>query len=400
MKECNLKRRQFLKSVALSAATIGLSHQPFAARAEAAASNTDYSQKIPHRPLGNTGASVPILHIGTAQTLDQEYDKILHLLFREGVYWLDTALSYGWGSSQKAIATFAGQIGGREKLWITSKSGSYSLKGFVDDIDECLADLRTDYLDLYLRHSVGDADEINKDLIQAGEQLKKSGKTRFFGFSSHGGDVVALLNKAAQLGGIDAILFSYNFRRYGHRELSLAMDNCKEAGIGLIAMKTMGAVPRDAEAVLDFTSQNFTLGQAKLKSVWADERIDSVVVEMDSTRVARENVAAAQSEVQLSATEVHQLGRLAAMTAHYSCQGCSHLCEKAVNNRAHIADCLRYLMYHESYGKRETAKELYHQIPLHSRSLTTQETALAQSVCPQGIDIKTRLELARKLLAS
>lgn len=245
---------------------------------------------------------------------------------------------------------------------------------------------------------MGDADEINKDLIQAGEQLKKSGKTRFFGFSSHGGDVVALLNKAAQLGGIDAILFSYNFRRYGHRELSLAMDNCKEAGIGLIAMKTMGAVPRDAEAVLDFTSQNFTLGQAKLKSVWADERIDSVVVEMDSTRVARENVAAAQSEVQLSATEVHQLGRLAAMTASYSCQGCSHLCEKAVNNRAHIADCLRYLMYHESYGKTDKAKELYHQIPLHSRSLTIQETTLAQSVCPQGIDIKTRLELARKLL--
>lgn len=83
MKECNLKRRQFLKSVALSAATIGLSHQPFAARAEAAALNTEYLQKIPHRPLGNTGASVPILHIGTAQTLDQEYDKILHLLFRE-----------------------------------------------------------------------------------------------------------------------------------------------------------------------------------------------------------------------------------------------------------------------------------------------------------------------------
>ena len=45
MKECNLKRRQFLKSVALSAATIGLSHQPFAARAEAAALNTEYLQK-------------------------------------------------------------------------------------------------------------------------------------------------------------------------------------------------------------------------------------------------------------------------------------------------------------------------------------------------------------------
>ena len=400
MKEYNPNRRQFLKSAALSAATIGFSQQIILNRAEAATQKTDYSQKIPHRSLGKTGASVPILQIGTAQTLDQGYDKILHLLFREGVYSLDTALSYGWGSSQKAIANFASQIGGRQKLWLTSKSSAYSLKGFVEDIDECLVDLKTDYLDLYLRHSVSDAEDINRDFVQTGEKLKNSGKTRFIGFSSHGGNVVELLNKAAKIGGIDAILFSYNFRRYGYRELSLAMDNCKEAGIGLIAMKTMGSVPRDAEAVLNFKSQNFTLGQAKLKSVWADDRIDSVVVEMDSTKVARENITAAKSEKQLTANEIHQLNRLAAMTAQYSCQGCSHLCEKAVNKSARIADSLRYLMYHECYGKKDIAKEFYHQIPLDNRSLTDQETTIAQSICPQGIDIKSRLELAQRILSS
>lgn len=400
MKEYNPNRRQFLKSAALSAATIGFSQQTILNRAEAATKKTDYSQKIPHRSLGKTGVSVPILQIGTAQTLDQGYDKILHLLFREGVYSLDTALSYGWGSSQKAIANFASQIGGRQKLWLTSKSSAYSLKGFVEDIDECLVDLKTDYLNLYLRHSVSDAEDINRDFVQTGEKLKNSGKTRFIGFSSHGGNVVELLNKAAKIGGIDAILFSYNFRRYGYRELSLAMDKCKEAGIGLIAMKTMGSVPRDAEAVLNFKSQSFTLGQAKLKSVWADDRIDSVVVEMDSTKVARENIAAAKSEVQLTANEIHQLNRLAAMTAQYSCQGCSHLCEKAVNKSARIADSLRYLMYHECYGKKDIAKEFYHQIPLDNRSLTDQETTIAQSICPQGIDIKSRLELAQRILSS
>ena len=400
MKKCNLDRRQFLKSAALSAASIGFSQQVILKRAEAATRKTDYSQKIPHRPLGRTGASVPILQIGTAQKLDQEYDKILHLLFREGVYYLDTALSYGWGSSQKAIANFASQIGGRHKLWITSKSSAWTLDGFAEDIDKCLVDLQTDYLDLYLSHSVNNADAINKDLIQIGEKLKKSGKTRFFGFSSHGGNVVELLDKSAKIGGIDAILFSYNFRRYGDRELSLAMDRCKEAGIGLIAMKTMGSVPADAEAVLDFKSQNFTLGQAKLKSVWADDRIDSVVVEMDSTKVARENIAAAKAAEQLSANEIHQLNRLAAMTAQYSCQGCSHLCEEAVDKSAQIADSLRYLMYHECYGKTDIAKEFYHLIPIKNRSLNDQETAIAQSICPQGIDIKSRLELAQKILSS
>ena len=101
-----------------------------------------------------------------------------------------------------------------------------------------------------------------------------------------------------------------------------------------------------------------------------------------------------------SDNEIHQLNRLAAMTAQYSCQGCSHLCEKAVNNSARIADSLRYLMYHECYGKRDVAKEFYQQIPINNRSLTDQETTIAQSMCPQGIDIKSRLELAQRILAS
>ena len=48
-------------------------------------------------------------------------------------------------------------------------------------------------------------------------------------------------------------------------------------GIGLLAMKTQGSVPRDLEAVVDFKSKDYTLGQAKLKSVWADERIASIL---------------------------------------------------------------------------------------------------------------------------
>ncbi len=37
------------------------------------------------------------------------------------------------------------------------------------------------------------------------------------------------MRKAVQVGGIDAILFRYNFRRYGDRDLNLALDACKKA---------------------------------------------------------------------------------------------------------------------------------------------------------------------------
>ena len=238
MKPEKINRRKFIKTAAISAISAG-----FSDKLVAADQLFDLkTQKIPHRPLGNTGTSIPILQLGTAQGMDQEYDKIMHQCFREGVYYLDTALSYGWGRSHKAIANFLSQIRDRRKIWITSKSSAWTTKGFVEDIDECLEDLKTDYLDLYFKHSVSDEDDINQELVNIGEKLKKSGKTRYFGFSTHGGDIPEILQKAVKVGGIDAILFRYNFRSYGERALNLAIDACHKAGIGLIAMKTYAYV--------------------------------------------------------------------------------------------------------------------------------------------------------------
>ncbi|MBF0288243.1 MAG: aldo/keto reductase [SAR324 cluster bacterium] len=398
MEEKKIGRRTFLKAAAISTAAVGaanLSKASSSAAQESAVQKTGF----PHKELGNTGVQVPILQLGTAQRLNPVYDKIMHRCFKEGVTWFDTALSYGWGSSHRAIANFLTQVKDRKKMWLTSKSGSGSPKGLQEDINECLEELKTNYIDLYLMHGIDDEDMLEKEFINLGDRLRKSGKTRFFGFSCHDGNVVELMNKAAKVGGIDAILFRYNFRRYGDRELNLAIDACKKAGIGLLAMKTNGSVPASIEKVVQFRSDNFTLGQAKLKSVWADERIDSVVSEMDSIRVARENIAAAKSEKHLTATESHQLNQLAALTANYACNGCAHICESVVDQKVAIADSLRFLMYYECYGKTEHARQLYNGIPAQSRICGEEQLQKAAAVCPQGIDIAARLFDAQRTLA-
>jgi len=309
-----MDRRRFLKTAAVTATAVSVVELPGSARA------ADLSQfvegaGIPQRPLGRTGIEVPIMQLGTSQRLDPDYDKVLHRSFKNGVTWFDTALSYGRGASHRAIANFVDQIGDRSKLWLTSKSGSGRVSGLDKAIDEALEELRTDYLDLYLMHGINDVEMLKPEFLALGEKLKNAGKIRFFGFSCHDGNVVELMNKAARTGGIDAILFRYNFRRYGDLELNRAIDACHRAGIGLLAMKTQGSVPREIEAVVDFQSQDFTLGQAKLKSVWADQRISSIVSEMDSVKYVRENIAAARSEKPLTAEESHQLNQLAALTS-------------------------------------------------------------------------------------
>ncbi|NKC16011.1 MAG: hypothetical protein GKR94_28570 [Gammaproteobacteria bacterium] len=389
-------RRLFLQSAA-SASALAATHSTFGATATLTPAAG--SGPMPHRPLGATGEQVPILHLGTSQRLDPVYDKVMHRCLKSGISWFDTALSYGWGASHSAIANFLEQTKARQTMWLTSKSGSGSPKGLAKALDEALTELKTDYLDIFLMHGINDEDRLGKAFLAAGNRFRQSGKTRFFGFSCHDGNVAELLNKAAKVGGIDVILFRYNFRRYGDLALNKAIDACHKAGIGLLAMKSMGSVPASLESVVQFRSENFTLGQAKLKSIWADERISSVVSEMDSVQRVRENVSAAKTQRNLTAQESHQLNRLAALTAQYACNGCSHLCEKTAGGDVAIADSLRFLMYHECYdGKSDRAKELYGALPAKARQYSAEQLAAAAAVCPQGIDIAARMAQAQAVL--
>jgi len=359
-------------------------------------------EKVPRTKLGTTGAEIPILLMGGSQTFDPQYDKTLHRAFQLGVNYIDTAEMYAGGQSQRTIAPFIKQVGDRKKLWITSKVALYGHKAtpanYKTRLDGCLDTLGTDYLDMFFMHMINDEKMLDPEFIKMGADIKKSGKANFFGFSCHHGNVPELLEKAARVGGIDAIMFRYSFRQYGDVKLNKAIDACHKAGIGLIAMKTQASVPNDQENVVKFKSKDFTLGQAKLKAVWADERINAAVSQMSNVQLVMENAAAAISPVQLSMNEFMQLNRLAAMTAAYHCTGCNHICEAKVAGKLRIADALRYLMYDESYGDPETARLLYNALDPEERYHDGMDLTEAIKACPQGIQIDQRLAKARRLL--
>ncbi len=409
MSDRKTSRRGFLKKAALTGAGLGalqgaplagVTPQAKAAADSGASASTKPHAKVPRKPLGTTGEEIPILVLGCAQKFDPKYDKILHRCFRAGVDYLDTALVYADGMSHKTIAPFIKQIGDRKKLWITSKGPGRqgTVESFESEFEQCLSGLEIDYLDLFFMHALDNTRFLDPEFIKMGERMRKSGKTRFFGFSCHGDKVVDLMNKAVKVGGIDAIMFRYSFARYGDLALNKAIDACKEAGIGLIAMKTQESVPDDLEAVAGFKSKDFTLGQAKLKAVWADERIDSAVSHIDNTKKLKENVDAARSPVQLSMEDFQQLQSIARATAHYSCTGCSRHCEPKVDGEVNIADTMRFLMYHESYGESEKARAFYRALPPAQRAIDGLDFTAASAACPQGIDIAARLNQARKFL--
>lgn len=395
----DLDRRDFLKTALASGAGLGAVAGATGRTARADDDEEAPAERVPRRQLGSTGEEIPILLMGCAQRFDPRFDRRLHRAFQEGVDYLDTALTYAGGESHRTLAPFIEQVG-RDELWITSKVPHRRRRATPDTFDEgldtCLEQLEVEHIDLFYMHALNDLKYLRDEFIDMGRRLKESGRTRFFGFSCHDGNVVDLLNRAAEVGsdGIDAIMFRFNFAQYGDLALNRAIDACKDAGIGLIAMKTQNSVPADQEEVAEFRSRDFTLGQAKLKAVWEDERIDAAVSHMDSVEKVEENCAAAKSPVRLGMHEFQQLRRLAACT-----QGCNHLCESRIAGETKVADALRFLMYYESYGERDEARQLYRELTPAERRLEGVDFGAAEAACPAGIDIPARLERARRLLA-
>lgn len=364
-----LSRRELL-TIGGGAALAGATLRPGEALAQADKKKQSLPQ-VPRRILGKTGQSVPILLFGGAMKLDPRFDPKLAEALRFGVDYFDAADCYGGGTCEPAVGNFHTRAKVRDKIWITSKSDQHDPSGFEDTVKTSLRKLQTNRVDLYFLHALRDPDYLSTDMAKMAEKLKKEGKIRYFGFSCHHGNVAELLTRASELSWIDAIMFRYNFRQYGNKELNKAMDAARQSNIGLIAMKTQGSEASFRNAWKKFEKTGkWNKHQAVLKAVWADERIAAAVSHMDTFEKLKQNIAAALDKSELSALEQDALHKYAAATRHMTCDGCDHLCNPAVDAPVQIGSTIRYLMYHDAYGDPANAKALFAQLPKESRRLS------------------------------
>jgi predicted aldo/keto reductase-like oxidoreductase len=356
--------------------------------------------QVPRRVLGKTGEKIPILCMGGSLPLDPRFDPKLAECVKYGVNYFDQADCYSGGEGEPALGAFAQRANLRSKIWITTKSDEKDPKGFQETFHQSLEKLKTDYVDMYFLHGLRKPEHLNDELKVVVERLKKEKKMRFFGFSCHDGTVAELLELAAKLPWIDGIMFRYNFQQYGNEKLNRAIDSCVKAKVGLIAMKTQGsAVSFEPQWKKFEQTGKWNKYQAVMKAVWADERITAAVSDMDNLDKVRENVAAALDKTKLTAAEVEALHKYAAATRSVTCDSCDHLCGPAVDAPVQIGPTLRYLMYHDVYGKSELAKDLYRKLPAEARRIAGVDFTPARAACPHGVDIAHWMKRAADVLA-
>jgi uncharacterized protein len=399
----NSSRRDFLKTLAIAGAGALISGNRSAAEpVTRAVAKSDL--KVPKRPFGKTGVDVSILAMGTMYDLLNNQLNLKQSLERGVTYW-DTADCYEGGRSEKGIGKFfASHPEARKEIFLVSKSDAATPVDMSKLLTRSLGRMNTDYIDLYFIHGIGSIDELSDDTRAWALRMKKEGKIKLFGFSTHK-NMESCLMAASKLDWIDGIMFSYNFRLMKQDSMKAAVDACTAAGIGLTAMKTQGGgslrIENEAEIHLaeQFLKKGFSEAQAKLKAVWEDTRIATICSQMPTLSILMSNIAAALDKTQLDAADWDALERYAEGTRCGYCAGCGKICGAAANG-APISDVMRHLMYYSSYGDRDFARSQFASLPGDFQArLAELDFSEAERLCPNGLPIARLMKEAGELLA-
>ncbi len=156
-----------------------------------------------HRDFGTTGVKVSELCLGTMMFANRcDYrtsEAIANAALEQGMNFFDTAASYSAGACEE----FIGKIlkGKRDKVFLGTKvAKGIDRQSILSGLDESLARLQTDHVDLYMIHWPVQSMRV-AEVMQALNDTVKSGKTRFVGCCNYPAWLLAHSNAVAERNG-------------------------------------------------------------------------------------------------------------------------------------------------------------------------------------------------------
>jgi uncharacterized protein len=381
-------RRSFLKKTA--AFPVALAAAPaFFNQSASAAEPAPAADALPRRQLGKTGPHVTMLSMGGMMSaLSPDY---IDIAWSMGIRYFDTADCYLHGQSEEIFGQWLAKYPERRKeIFLVSKDHPH--KGpeqLLEMIDTRLAALGTTYLDAFYIHGIGPREYGQASLNwpksdayrQVAKQLRDSGKVKMVGFSCHDGHLPEYLNAAAEGGFIDIIMMAYNPFYPKGGPLDKAIDAAHQAGIGLVAMKTMRSLKDVPKRLPQLDQIGLTTHQGVLHATWSDPRISAICNMIDNVdQMTSSSTAARSYKTPLKTAHLELLHDTIMAGRRTMCTGCP-ACETAAKSTGFaFHDIARFVTYYEQDGNLD-ARSYYQALPAEVRDASQLDLAALRDAC-------------------
>jgi aryl-alcohol dehydrogenase-like predicted oxidoreductase len=299
-----------------------------------------------HRRLGNAGPTVSSVGLGAMSFAgvyggaeDAESEATIARALDLGVTFIDTANIYGAGHSEevvgRAIATRRADVVLATKFGGGGGAGLGKHDKVRPALEESLAHLGTDYVDLYYLHRVDQSTPI-EETVGAMAELVTAGLVRYLGLSEAAPETI---RRAHATHPITALQTEYSlFSREPEAEI---LPTTRELGIGFVAYSPLGrgmltghfqrledlpaddwrrSVPRWQEdnfdqnvrlvARLESIAERHDISTAQLALAWVLHQGSDIVPIPGTRKRANLEANAAAADVTLSDADVAEMNEL------------------------------------------------------------------------------------------
>ncbi|XP_073065748.1 L-galactose dehydrogenase [Primulina eburnea] len=278
------------------------------------------------RPLGSTGLKLSSVGFGASPlgnvfgpVSESDAIAIVRRAFNLGINFFDTSPYYGGTLSEKMLGKALKALGvARNEYIVSTKCGRYA-EGFdfsaervTKSIDESLARLQLDYVDILQCHDIefGSLDQIVSETIPALGKLKEAGKIRFIGITGLPLGIFTYVLDRVSPGTVDVVL---SYCHYGINDFSLEdlLPYLKSKGVGVISASplAMGLLTENGPpewhpacpelkvacqaAAAHCKKKGNNISKLAMQFSLSNQDISTILVGMNSIKQVDENVAAA-----------------------------------------------------------------------------------------------------------
>jgi predicted aldo/keto reductase-like oxidoreductase len=384
-----IARRDFLKStVAGCSGFFFLASSDKKQQEKSSEQKRTETRKI-YRTLGRTGIKLPVITMGV---MNSDNPALVRAALNAGMVHLDTAQTYQRGTNETMIGeVLQGRprdsyvIATKARLPVDQNTGLYMAEAteeaFQKKIDQSLKNLGLDNVDVYYHHNVWVRESaLYEPIMKALEKAKKAGKARFVGITTHRNEP-EVIQAAIDSKLYDVVLTAYNFRQHHYAEIRQAMAKAAGAGLGIVAMKTMGGNPRG-----NYSGQTQIDAPAALKWALQDPNVHTVIAGFTTFDQMNLDLSVME-DLALSKAEKGYLQRAVSVAGLY-CQGCGQCLTQCVQQLP-IPELMRAYMYAYGYRNLREAQDLILSLTLSTQVCT--DCSQCSVTCLNGFDVSNRV---------
>ena len=373
-----------------------------------------------YNTLGKTNLKVSRLGFGTMRLptkgrndiIDEdEASKMLTYGIENGINLIDTAYPYhsaelsGNGCSEKFVGNFLKENSYRDEVLISTKSPSWAIaeeSDFEMYLSQQMKKLQTDYIDIYLLHSLTESDWAKvRDLnvLDFLDDCLSSGRVGHVGFSSHM-EIDYVIEVIDEYPKWEVALTQMNYLDEYYQSGVMGLNYLKEVNMGSMIMEPLRGgrlvqnIPPSVSKLWDMAETKRTPVEWALQYLWNRDDVDCVLSGMTSFEQVKENIALASKEdiiCEYDQELIREVAREYRTFLGNDCTRCGYCmpCPYGVD----IVNCFtEYNIAHMMNNPKASAMQYFTLIDDDSRADSCINCMECKNICTQMLDIPSELE--------